>query len=85
MLGISFLTSFVLILIASLVAKLVIPSILASIFLVLPVYTSFSTTSFFTKSLSLLKSTGVGTNLSSSKLSTLLFKLLTLVGTFFNL
>ena len=85
MLGISFLTSFVLILIAALVAKLVIPSILASIFLVLPVYTSFSTTSFFTKSLSLLKSTGVGTNLSSSKLSTLLFKLLTLVGTFFNL
>ena len=85
MLGISFLTSFVLILIAALVAKLVIPSILASIFLVLPVYTSFSTTSFFTKSLSLLKSTGVGTNLSSSKLSTLLLKLLTLVGTFFNL
>ena len=85
MLGISFLTSFVLILIAALVAKLVISSILASIFLVLPVYTSFSTTSFFTKSLSLLKSTGVGTNLSSSKLSTLLFKLLTLVGTFFNL
>ena len=85
MLGISFLTSFFLILIAALVAKLVISSILASIFLVLPVYTSFSTTSFFTKSLSLLKSTGVGTNLSSSKLSTLLFKLLTLVGTFFNL
>ena len=85
MLGISLLTSFVLILIAALVAKLVISSILASIFLVLPVYTSFSTTSFFTKSLSLLKSTGVGTNLSSSKLSTLLFKLLTLVGTFFNL
>ena len=85
MLGISFWTSCVLILIAALVAKLVISSILASIFLVLPVYTSFSTTSFFTKSLSLLKSTGVGTNLSSSKLSTLLFKLLTLVGTFFNL
>ena len=85
MLGISFLTSFVLILIAALVAKLVISSILASIFLVLPVYTSFSTTSFFTKLLSLLKSTGVGTNLSSSKLSTLLFKLHTLVCTFINL
>ena len=85
MLGISFLTSFVLILSAALVAKLVISSILASIFLVLPVYTSFSTTSFFTKSLSLLKSTGIGTNLSSSNLSTLLFKLLKLVGTFFNL
>ena len=85
MLGISFLTSFVLILSAALVAKLVISSILASIFLVLPVYTSFSTTSFFTKSLSLLKSTGIGTKLSSSNLSTLLFKLLKLVGTFFNL
>ena len=85
MLGISFLTSFVLILSAALVAKLVISSILASIFLVLPVYTSFSTTSFFTKSLSLLKSTGIGTNLSSSNLSTLLFKSLKLVGTFFNL
>ena len=85
MLGISFLTSFVLILSAALVAKLAISSILASIFLVLPVYTSFSTTSFFTKSLSLLKSTGIGTNLSSSNLSTLLFKLLKLVGTFFNL
>ena len=85
MLGISFLTSFVLILSAALVAKLAISSILASIFLVLPVYTSFSTTSFFTKSLSLLKSTGIGTKLSSSNLSTLLFKLLKLVGTFFNL
>ena len=43
------------------------------------------TTSFFTTSLSLLKSTGTGTNLSTSNLPTLLFKLLKLVGTFYNL
>ena len=43
------------------------------------------TTSFFTTLLSLLKSTGTGTNLSRSNLSTLLFKLLKLVGTIFNL
>ena len=43
------------------------------------------TKSFFTTSLSLLKSTGAGTNLSTSNLSPLLFKLLKLVGTFFNL
>ena len=42
-------------------------------------------TLFFTTSLSLLKSTGTGTNLSTSNLSTLLFKLLKLVGTFFSL
>ena len=42
-------------------------------------------TSFFTTSLSLLKSTGTGTNLSTSKLSTLLFKLLKLLGILFNL
>ena len=45
----------------------------------------FLATSFFTASLSLLKSTGTGTNLSTSNLSTLFFKLLKLVGTFFNL
>ena len=45
----------------------------------------FLTISFFTASLSLLKSTGAGTNLSTSNLSTLLFKLLKLVGTFFSL
>ena len=39
----------------------------------------------FTTSLSLLQPTGTGTNLSTSNLSTLLFKLLKLVGTFFNL
>ena len=38
-------------------------------------YTVFLTTSFFTTSLSLLKSTGTGANLSMSNLSTLVFKL----------
>ena len=38
-------------------------------------YKSFLTTSFFTTPLSLLKSTGTGTNLSISNLSTLVFKL----------
>ena len=38
-------------------------------------YISFLTTSFFTTSLSLLKSTGTGTNLSTSNLSTSVFKL----------
>ena len=42
-------------------------------------------TSFFTTSLSLLKSTGTGTNLLTPKLSTLLFKLLKLLGILFNL
>ena len=42
-------------------------------------------TLFFTTSLSLLKSTGAVTNLTTSNLSTLLFKLLKLVGTFFSL
>ena len=42
-------------------------------------------TLFFTTSLSLLKSTGAVTNLRTSNLSTLLFKLLKLVGTFFSL
>ena len=45
----------------------------------------FLTTSFFATSLSLLKSTGAGTNLSISNLSTLLFKLLKPLVTFFNL
>ena len=51
---------------AVLVAKLVISGILSSIFFILALYTSFLTTSFFTLSLSLLKSTGAGTNLSTS-------------------
>ena len=54
-------------------------------FFILALYTSFLTTSFFTTSLSLLKSTGRGTNLSTSYLSDLLFKLLKLVRTFFGL
>ena len=56
------------------------PGIASSIFLILALYKSFLETSFFTSSLSLLKLTGTGTNL-----TTLLFKLLKLRGTFFNL
>ena len=77
--------SFILALRETLVAKLVILGILSSIFLILALYTSYLTTSFFTKSRSLLKSTKTGTTLSTSNLSTLLFKLLKLVATFFNL
>ena len=44
-----------------LVAKLVILGILSSILLILALYASFSTTSFFTTSLSLPKSTGTDT------------------------
>ena len=82
---ISPLTSFVLAFRVVLVAKLVTSDILSSIFFILALYTSFSKTSFFTTSLSLPKSTGTGTNLSTSNLSTLLFQLLELVGTFLNL
>ena len=42
-------------------------------------YTSYLTTSFFTTSLDLLKSTGIGTNLSISNLSTSVFRLAKLV------
>ena len=42
------------------------------------------TTSFLTTSLSLVKSTGTGTNSSTSNLTTLLFKLLKLLSTFLN-
>ena len=45
----------------------------------------FLNISFFSPSLSLLKTTGTGTNLSTYNLSTLLVKLLKLLGTFFNL
>ena len=41
--------------------------------------TGFLTKSFFTTSLNLLKSTGIGTNLSMSNLSTSVFKLVKLV------
>ena len=52
---------------------------------ILALYTSFLTTSFFTTSLSLLKSIGAGANLATSNLSTLLFILLIGLSTFFNL
>ena len=45
----------------------------------------FLTTSFFITSVSLLKSTEKGINLSTSNLSILISKLLKLIGTFFNL
>ena len=57
---------------------------LFSIFFILALNTSFLTI-FFITSVILLKSTETGTNLSTSNLSTLLFKVLKLVGTFFNL
>ena len=47
--------------------------ILSSILFNLALYAAFLTTSFFTTSLSLLKSAGTCTNLSTSNLSTLLF------------
>ena len=87
-LGISPLTSFILTLKVVLVAKLVISGTLSSIFLILVLcilYTYFLTTSFFTALLSLLKSTRTGTYLSTLNLSNLLYKLLTLVATIFNL
>ena len=82
-LGIWFFTSFILALRLVLVAKLVISGIQSLIFFLLALHTSFSTTSFFTTSLSLLKSRGKGNTLSTSNLSSLLFKLFKLVGTFF--
>ena len=73
-LGLLSLTYFILAIRVVLVAKLVILGILSSTFFILALYISFLATSFFTTSLSLLKSTGTGTNLSTSNLSTLLFK-----------
>ena len=64
-LDILLLTSFILPLRVVLVAKLVISGILSSIFLILELYKSFLTL-FFTTILSLLKSKGIGTNLSAS-------------------
>ena len=83
--GISFLTSFILALRVVLVDKLVKSGMLSSISSILASYTSFSTTPFFTTSLSLLKPTGTGTYLLTCNLSTLFFKLLKPLGTFFNL
>ena len=84
-LSISYLTSFTLVLRVVLVAKLVISGIFSSILLILAMHASCLTTSFFTTSLILLRSTGAGINLTKCNLSTLFFKLLKLVGTFFNL
>ena len=49
--------------------------ILSSIFFIIALDKSFLTASFFTTSLSLLKSTWTGTFLSTSNLSTLLFQI----------
>ena len=86
-LAISPLTSFILALRVVLVAKLVIsvPNIFSSVFFILALYQSFLTTASFTASLSLLKSTRTGTNLSTYNLPALLFTLFKLVGTFFSL
>ena len=72
-LGILFLTSFILALRVVLVANIVIFGISSSILFILALYTSFLTTSCLTTSLSLLKSAGTGTNLSTSNLSTLFY------------
>ena len=72
-LGILTLTSFILALRVVLVPKLVISDILSSTFLILAL--------LFTTVLSLLKSTGVVSNFTTSNLSILLFKLLKLIGT----
>ena len=69
-LSISALTSFILVLREALVAKLVMLGILPSFFFILSLYPRFSTTSFFTTSFNLLKSTGIGNNLSTSNLAT---------------
>ena len=70
-----------------LLTKLVISGILSPIFFILALYTSYTlyTSIYIIVSLNLLKSTGTGTNLSTSNLSTLFSKLLKLVGTFFSL
>ena len=75
-LGISILAAFILVLRVILIAKLVISGILSSISLILALYTSFLTTLIFATSLTLFKSTGTSTNLSTSNYSTWLFKLL---------
>ena len=81
-LGISPLMSFILALRVVLVAKLVISGILSSIFFYLSIIYIFFNNIIFIISLSLLKSTGTGNNLSTSNLSILLFKFLKVVETF---
>ena len=69
--------TFILSLRAVLVVKVIISGILSSIFFILALCASFFlTTSLFTTSFNLHKSTGTGNHLSTSSLSTLLFKLL---------
>ena len=67
------------------VAKLVISGILSSIFFILALYASLLTRLLLLYLLVYFKSTGTGTNLSTSNLSILYFKLLKLVCTFSNL
>ena len=74
-------TSFILALRVVLAAKLLISGTLSSIFLILALYTSFLTTSFFTTLFSLLKSTETGTNL-QHLIYLFSFQILELVGTF---
>ena len=74
--------SFILALRVVLVAKLVISGILCSIFFYLSIINIFFNDIIFIISLSLLKSTGTGNNLSTSNLSILLFKFLKVVETF---
>ena len=74
MVGISFLTSFILSLTVFPVTKSVKSGILSSIFFNLVLYTSLLTTSFFMTSLSLLKATVAGTSLSKSNWSKSDFK-----------
>ena len=53
--------------------------------MIVALYSVFLITSIYTAALSLHKSTGTGTNLLTSNLSTLFFKLFKPVGTFSNL
>ena len=85
-LRILFLTSLILALRIALVAKLVISGISSAVFLILPFYIHlFQRHHFLLHQLIYLKSTGTGTNLLTSSLSTLFFTLLKLIGTLFNL
>ena len=78
-------TSFILALrIVVVVTKLVISGILSSKSLISVLYSVFLTTSFFTTSHSLIKSTGVVSDFPIFNLSTLRFKLFKPLGTFFN-
>ena len=81
-LGILFLTSLIFVLRIVLVAKLLISGISSSILFILALYSVFLTISFLIKLLNLLKSTGTGTNLLISSLSSLVLKLFKLFGKF---